>query len=150
MATRTKKSTTKTNPKSVDDYVAGAPTDQRAALKRLRTTIRKAAPKATEAVSYGIVGYKQRGQRLVYFGSWKSHIALYGTGSRSLKAHAAELEPYVQSKGTIQFPTDKPIPYALVTKIVKERVAEIEAAGLRPPRAAPTAPRRAATPGARP
>lgn len=128
MATKAK-SATKTTPKSVDDYVAAAPAGQRAALTRLRTTIRKAAPKATESVSYGIVGYKLGGQRLVYFGSWKSHIALYGTGARFLKAHAAELEPYVQSKGTIQFPTDKPMPYALVTKIVKARVAEIEAAG---------------------
>lgn len=74
------------------------------------------------------MGYKHGGQRLVYFGYWKDHIALYGSGSRFLKAHAAELKPYAQTKGTIQFPIDKPIPYALVTQIVKARVAEVEAA----------------------
>jgi uncharacterized protein YdhG (YjbR/CyaY superfamily) len=124
-----KKPAAKTAPqKTVDDYIAEAPQDKRAALKRLRSTIRVAAPKAAESVSYGIVGYKQAGQRLVYFGYWKNHIALYGSGTRFLKAHAAELKPYVRSKGTIQFPTDQPLPYGLVTRIVKARVAEIEAA----------------------
>jgi uncharacterized protein YdhG (YjbR/CyaY superfamily) len=116
-------------PKTVDDYLAAAPEDKRAALKKLRRTIKAAAPKATESVSYGIVGYKLGGERLVYFGYWKAHIALYGSSGRFNKAHAAELKPYVQSKGTIQFPADKPIPHSLVTKIVKARVAEIKAAG---------------------
>jgi uncharacterized protein YdhG (YjbR/CyaY superfamily) len=131
MATQTKKkpSAKVAHAKSVDDYVAAAPADKRAALKKLRTTIKAAAPKATESVSYGIVGYKQDGQRLVYFGYWKNHIALYGSGTRFLKTHAAELKPYVQSKGTIQFPSDKPIPLGLVTKIVKAKIAEIKGAG---------------------
>ena len=77
-------------------------------------------------MSYGIVGYKLAGQRLVYFGYWKDHIALYGTSGRFIKAHAGELKPYVQSKGTIQFPSHAPLPHALVTKIVRTRVAEIE------------------------
>lgn len=131
MATRTtKKPAAKTTqPKTVDDYLAAAPKDKRAALTKLRRTIKAAAPKATESVSYGIVGYKLGGQRLVYFGYWKAHIALYGSSGRFNKAHAAELEPYVQSKGTIQFPDDKPIPVRLVTQIVKARVAEVEGAG---------------------
>lgn len=124
---RTKKPAAKAaQPKTVDDYVAAAPADKRAALKKLRQTIKAAAPKAVESVSYGIVGYKHGGQRLVYFGYWKDHIALYGTGDRFIKAHAAELKPYVQSKGTIQFRSGEPIPYALVTKIVKARVAEVK------------------------
>ena len=128
MATQTKKKPAAKSAriKTVDDYVAAAPTDKRAALMRLRKTIKAAAPKATESVSYGIVGYKEDGKRLVYFGYWKAHIALYGSGAGFIKAHAAELKPYVHSKGTIQFPTDKPIPYGLVTKIVKARVAEVE------------------------
>ena len=112
--------------KTVDDYIASAPEKRRATLKKLRHTIKAAAPKANEIVSYGMVGYKQGAQRVAYFAYWKAHIALYGTSSSFIKAHAAELEPYVQSKGTIQFPADKPVPYGLVTKIVKARVAEIE------------------------
>jgi uncharacterized protein YdhG (YjbR/CyaY superfamily) len=117
-----------TPPKTVDDYLTAAPKDKRAALRTLRRTIKAAAPKATESVSYRIVGYKLGGQRLVYFGYWKTHIALYGSSGRFNKAHAAELKPYVQSKGTIQFPDHKPIPVRLVTQIVKARVAEVEAA----------------------
>ena len=63
-----------------------------------------------------------------YFAYWKAHYALYGLGSRVTKAHAAELKPYLQTKGTIQLPADKPLPYALVTKLVKARIAEIEKA----------------------
>ena len=116
-------------PKTVDDYIAAAPKERRAALTKLRATIKAAAPKATESISYGIVGYKQSGKRLVYFGYWKAHVALYGTSGAFIKAHAAELKPYAQTKGTIQFPAGKPLPYPLVTKIVKNRVAEIEKAG---------------------
>jgi len=115
-------------PGTVDDYIAKAPKDKRAALTKLRQTIKAAAPKANEIVSYGMVGYKQGAKRVAYFAYWKAHIALYGTSSDFIRAHAAELKPYVQSKGTLQFPADKPLPYPLVTKIVKARVAEIEEA----------------------
>lgn len=115
--------------KTVDDYIASAPASRRAALAKLRKTIRAAAPKANEIVSYGMAGYKQGGKRVSYFAYWKTHIALYGTSRQFIKANAAELKPYVQSKGTLQFPADKPLPYALVTKIVEARVAEIEEGG---------------------
>ena len=105
------------------------PADKQATLRRLRRTIKAAAPKASESLSYGIVGYKLRRKAVAYFGYWKAHYALYGLGSRVTKAHAAELKPYLQSKGTIQLPADKPLPYALVTKLVKARIAEIEKAG---------------------
>jgi uncharacterized protein YdhG (YjbR/CyaY superfamily) len=128
-AKTTKKSTVKTAKtppaNTVEEYLAAAPSDKHAALTKLRRTIKAAAPKATESISYGIVGYKQNGERVAYFGYWKEHIALYGTSSRFIKAHAAELKPYVQSKGTIQFPWDKPLPVGLVSKIVKARVAEV-------------------------
>jgi uncharacterized protein YdhG (YjbR/CyaY superfamily) len=135
MATRAAKKTVvrtatkKTAPNTVAGYIAAAPKEQRAALEKLRKTIKAAAPKATEALSYGIVGFKQGGKNVVYYGSWKEHIALYGAGGAVIDAHKAELKPYVQSKGTIQFPTDKPIPYGLISRIVKARVAEIERAG---------------------
>ncbi len=114
---------------AVDDYLAAAPEDKQATLKKLRRTIKAAAPKASESLSYGIVGYKLRRKAVAYFGYWKAHYALYGLGSRVTKAHAAELKPYLQTKGTIQLPADKPLPYALVTRMVKARVAEIEEAG---------------------
>ena len=117
-----------TRAKTVDNYIATAPKDKRAALTKLRQTIKAAAPKATEIISYGMVGYKQGAKRVAYFAYWKTHIALYGTSYDFIKAHAAELKLYVQSKGTLQFPADKPLPYPLVTRIVKARVAEIEEA----------------------
>ena len=131
MATKTtkKKPTARPAPKTVDEYLAAAPSDKRAALTKLRKAIKAAAPKAIESLSYGIVGYKQDGQRVAYFGYWKDHIALYGTSGSFIKSHAAELKPYVQSKGTIQFPSSKPLPIALVTKIVKARVAEVSPSG---------------------
>src|SRR5437870_1964154 len=127
MATETKKKpAAKTaRPKTVAEYIAAAPKDKRAALTKLRKTIKAAAPKATETLSYGIVGYKQDRKRLVYFGYWKAHYALYGTSGAFIEAHSAELKPYIMSKGTIRFPADKPLPDRLVTKIVKARLAEI-------------------------
>ena len=128
MATRPTKKPTRmtTKAKTVGAYITAAPKDRRAALTRLRKTIKVAAPKATEAISYGMAGYKHNGKYLIYFAYWKTHVALYGMGSHVLKAFAAELTPYVQSKGTIQLPADEPLPYGLVTKMVKTRIAEIE------------------------
>ena len=131
MATQTTKKPArmKTKAKTVGDYITAAPKDQRAALTRLRKTIKTVDPKATEAISYGMAGYKHSGKYLIYFAYWKTHVALYGMGSHVLKSFAAELKPYVQSKGTIQLPANRPLPYGLVTKMVKTRMAEIEAAG---------------------
>ena len=127
--TAAKAATKKVAPKTVAGYIAAAPKEQRGALEKLRKTIKAAAPKATEGLSYEIVGFKQNGKRVAYFGSWKKHIALYGFGGSVIAAYKTELKPYVQSKGTIQFPADKPIPYGLVSRIVRARIAEIETAG---------------------
>ncbi len=131
MTQSTKKPAVKTtHTKTVDEYLAAAPKDKRAALIKLRKTIKAAAPKATESMSYGIAAFKHpSGKPLIYFGYWKDHCALYGTGRAVIEAHAAELKPYDLSKGTIRFAADKPLPGRLVTKIVKERIAEIETAG---------------------
>jgi uncharacterized protein YdhG (YjbR/CyaY superfamily) len=115
--------------KTVDDYIAAAPKDKQTTLKKLRQTIKAAAPKATESVSYGIVGYKLKRKPVAYFGYWKTHYSLYGLGNRVTKAHAEALKDYLMSKGTIRLPADQPLPYRLVTRMVKARVAEIEAAG---------------------
>jgi uncharacterized protein YdhG (YjbR/CyaY superfamily) len=128
MATQTKKkSAAKTaKPKSVEAYLAAAPKEHRPALMKLRETIKAAAPQATESVSYGMAGFKHKGKYLMTFGYWKEHVAIYG----GFGAFAAELKAYDQSgKGTVRFPADKPLPYGLVTKIVKARLAEIDEAG---------------------
>jgi|SRR5437773_9243279 len=113
-------------PRNVTDYIAAAPKSQRAALSRLRRTIRAAAPRATEGVSYGLAGYKHNGKQLVYLGYTQDHCALYGNNSRFLSA--AERKRYATGKGTLRFTADQPLSDRLVTKIVKSRVAEIDQA----------------------
>jgi len=107
----------------VERYYASAPADKRAELLRLRKTIRAAAPKATESMRYGMVGFMYRGDALVHVAYWRSHFALYG----SFDAQAKELKAYDQSgKGTFRFAADEPLPYGLVTKMIKSRVAELD------------------------
>ena len=111
---------------SVADYLKAVPAAQRALLKKMRQTIRAAAPKATEVISYGIPGYKHYGM-LVYFAAFKDHCSLFGVGTGLMKEHAKALAPFKQSKGTIQFTVERPLPLALVRKLVKARVAQNEA-----------------------
>src|SRR4029077_18059924 len=92
--TPTKRPSAMTAARTADDYIATAPKDKRAALTTLRQTIKAAAPKANEIISYGMVGYKQGAKRVAYFAYWKTHIALYGTSYDFIKAHAAELKTY--------------------------------------------------------
>jgi uncharacterized protein YdhG (YjbR/CyaY superfamily) len=110
---------------SVTAYLKAVPPAQRALLKRVRQTIRAAAPKATEVISYGIPGYKHHGM-LVYFAAFKSHCSLFGVGAALMQEHEKALAPYKKSKGTIQFTVEKPLPLALVRKLVKARVAQNE------------------------
>jgi uncharacterized protein YdhG (YjbR/CyaY superfamily) len=112
------------SPKTVDEYVAGAPKDTRAALTKLRKLIKGAAPRATEGISYGIVGYKYNGKPLAGFGYWQDHYALYGSNERFLSA--AERKRSATGKGTLRFTPDSPLPARLVTKIMKARLAEID------------------------
>ena len=118
-----------TKPRTVAQYLAAAPTDKRAALTKVRKTVKGAAPNATEGISYGIAGYKYKGRPLLYFGYAKVHCALYGGIGSVIDAHAAELKAYDVSKGTIRFTADRPLPDRLVAKLVKARIAEIDKAG---------------------
>ena len=111
---------------SVADYLKAVPPAQRTLLKKVRQTIRAAAPKATEVISYGIPGYKHHGM-LVYFAAFKDHCSLFGVGGALMKEHARSLAPFKKSKGTIQFTVDKPLPLPLLRKLVKARVAQNEA-----------------------
>jgi uncharacterized protein YdhG (YjbR/CyaY superfamily) len=110
-------------PKTIDEYLAALPEDKRAALEKLRRTIRAAAPKAEECISYGLAAFRQDGP-LVAFGAGANHCAFYLMSSSTVEAHKDELEGYDTSKGTIRFPADKPLPAALVRKLVKARIAE--------------------------
>ena len=111
-------------PKDVDAYIAGAPKEVRGKLEELRATIRKAAPDAEERISYGMPYYGYRG-RLAYFGLFKKHIGLY-VPTPVIEQHKKELKGYVTAKATVRFPIDKPLPVALIKKLVKARLKRNE------------------------
>lgn len=115
--------TARAKPKTIDDYLAKLGTDQRAALEKLRQSIRAAAPAAEECISYQLPAFRQHGM-LVGFGATKKHCAFYLMSGSTVEAHADELAEYDTSKGTIRFPADKPLPATLVKKLVKARLAE--------------------------
>ena len=108
--------------KNIDDYIATFPKDTQTVLKKLRATIRKAAPKAEETINYQIPTFTLHGN-LVHFAAFKNHIGFYPTPS-GIEKFKEELSVYEGAKGSVKFPLDKPMPYALVTKIVKFRVKE--------------------------
>src|SRR3989449_4209340 len=110
-------------PNTIDEYLAALSDDKRAALERLRKTIRAAAPKAEECISYQLPAFRQNGM-LVGFGATANHCAFYLMSSSTVAAHKNELKGYDTSKGTIRFQADKPLPVTLVRKLVKARLAE--------------------------
>lgn len=109
---------------TVDGYLAALPEEARATLEKLRKTIKAAAPKATEVISYQIPMYKHHGM-LVGFAAFKDHCSFF-PGAKPIATHKDELKAYDTSKGTIRFPTGKPLPAALVKKLVKARIVENE------------------------
>jgi uncharacterized protein YdhG (YjbR/CyaY superfamily) len=109
-------------PKSIDEYLAGVPEPARGTLKKIRTAIRAAAPpEAIETISYRIPAFKYKGM-LIWFAAFSDHCSLFPTAA-VIEDFKKELKGYSTSKGTIHFPTDKPLPTALVKKMVKMRVA---------------------------
>ena len=110
-------------PKTIDGYLAGLSEDKRAALEKLRKVIRAAAPKAQECISYSIPAFRLHGM-LVGFGASANHCSFHPMSSSTVKAHRHDLKEYDTSKGTIRFQPDKPLPAALVRKLVRERIAE--------------------------
>ena len=109
--------------KTIDEYLARIEPDQRAALEALRRVIRKAAPKAEEVITYGIPAFKQDGF-LLGFAASARHCSLHPMNNHTVADFAAELAGYSMSTGTVRFTPDKPLPAAVVAKIVKARVAE--------------------------
>jgi uncharacterized protein YdhG (YjbR/CyaY superfamily) len=108
--------------KNIDEYIATFPENIQTILQELRQIIRDAAPEAEEAISYQMPAFKLKGN-LVYFAVFKNHIGFFPTSS-GVEKFKKELSGYKISKGTIRFPLDQPIPFKLVTKIVKYRVME--------------------------
>jgi len=111
-------------PKNVDEYLADVPQPARSTLNKIRVAIRSAVPsEATETISYGMPAFKHQGV-LVWFAAFSNHCSFFPTAS-VIAAFKNELKGFTTSKGTIHFPTDQPLPAALVKKIVKLRVAQI-------------------------
>lgn len=114
----------KTKAKTHDEYLAHLPEDQRAALTKLRKAIRTAAPKAEECISYQLAAFRHEGRMLVAYGATPKHCAFYLMSNKTIAAHKKDLSQYDTSAGTIRFPAEKPLPAALVRKLVKARMAE--------------------------
>jgi uncharacterized protein YdhG (YjbR/CyaY superfamily) len=107
---------------TIDEYIAGFPAEVRKRLTRLRSTIRRAAPDAEEKIAYRIPTFTLNGN-LVHFAAFANHVGFY-PGPTGIARFQKELKPYASAKGSVQFPHDEPLPYDLVTAIVKFRVGE--------------------------
>ena len=109
--------------KPVEDFLTHLSSDKRAALEKLRRTIRAVVPKAEECISYGVPSFRLGGKLLVAYGAGAKHCAFY-PGAHPIEVHKDELKAYSTSKGTIRFPADSPLPVGLVRKLVKTRMAQ--------------------------
>ena len=117
-------------PTTVEAYMAALPDERRRVMEHLRHTIKAAAPEATESIAYGMPALRSHGgQFLVSYAAYKRHYSLFPASGAVIEALGEELMPYLEGKGTIRFPADKPVPAATVTKVVKVRVAENAARG---------------------
>ena len=120
--------------KNTDEYLSMLPDDQRTALQKLRKQIIVAAPNCEEYFGYGMPGFKLNGHAMLYMGAARKHCALYGAIP---KGFDVELKDFKQSKGTVQFTPEKPIPAAVVKALVKAKVAEMNAKWPVKPQAGP-------------
>jgi uncharacterized protein YdhG (YjbR/CyaY superfamily) len=120
-------------PKTIDEYIAALDDNRRAALERLRKSIRAAAPKAQECISYGLPAFQLDQKPLVAFGATTKHCALYLMSGSMVERHQDELKKYDTSKGTIRFQPDQPLPTALVRKLVLARITENRESSPKPP-----------------
>ena len=110
----------------IDAYLAGLPPAQRGALQRLRAQIARLVPDAVETISYGMPTFKLHGRFLVSFAGWKAHCSIYPLSGTFLDAHADELRGYRRTTGSVHFTPDAPLPEALVERLVRARIADIE------------------------
>lgn len=110
--------------KNIDAYIRTFPGDVQEILEKVRRTIREAAPKAEEGIKYQMPTFMLGGKNLVHFAAWKNHIGFYPT-PLPLIEFKKELAKYEMSKGAVQFPLEKPIPVALIKKMVRSRVKQV-------------------------
>jgi len=106
---------------SVEEYISSKPDAEAAKLELVRSTIRKALPKAEEVISYKMPAYKLHGEVILYFAGWKRHYSLYPAGPRLIAAFKDELASWKVGKGTIRFPLSEPVPNKLIADIAKFR-----------------------------
>ena len=114
----------KIKPKTIDEYLANVRPDHRKTLQKLRQTIQTVVPEAEECISYGIPAFRLNQRLLVFFGAWANHCAFYPGSAATLKNFRNELRNFQTSRGTIRFSPERPLPVALVKKLVKTRIAE--------------------------
>ena len=112
-------------PQSVDEYMSALPDEVQQVLEKVRSTIKSAAPKAEEVISYQMPAYKQNGM-LVYFAAFKDHCSFFPASKKVLDVFRDELKPFKTFGGTIQFTTEKPLPVKLIKEIVKFRIQQNE------------------------
>lgn len=112
-------------PTTIDEYIAGFPPDVQTKLQKIRETIHKAAPDAQEAIKYRMPTFTLNGN-LVHFAAFQRHIGFYPIPS-GIEAFKEELSAYEQGKGSVQFPLNRPVPYGLISRIVRYRVKENQA-----------------------
>jgi uncharacterized protein YdhG (YjbR/CyaY superfamily) len=108
---------------SIDEYIATFPDDTQKLLEEVRSTIKAAAPKAEEKISYDIPTYTLNGKKLIYFAGWKNHISIYPipTGDDTFNQ---KISRYISGRGTVKFPIAEPIPFQLITQMVKLRMSD--------------------------
>jgi uncharacterized protein YdhG (YjbR/CyaY superfamily) len=110
-------------------YIAALPPDARKAMKQVRAAIRAAAPRAEEAFSYRIPGFRIDGKPLVWYAAFKNHYSVYPIGAAIRRSLAKDVEGYETSKGTIRFPLEERVPVSFVKKLIKARIAEARQRG---------------------
>ena len=111
----------------IEATLAALPADQRAALQTLRQTIAAAAPEAEEAISYGMPAFRYHGRSLVSYAAFKAHCSFFPMSARLIEAHRDELAGFSTAKGTLRFTPEHPLPNDLVERMVRERMAQIDA-----------------------
>jgi len=116
------------NSTDIDAYISGFPESIQKLLQEVRSTVKQAAPQATEVISYGMPAFKQDGM-LVYFAAFKKHIGFYPIPS-GITAFQEELSAFRCTKGSVHFPLDKPLPVELISRIVTYRLSENRKKGL--------------------
>ncbi len=112
--------------KDIDEYIGRFPSDVQELLQKIRNTIGKAAPQATEAIAYQIPTFKLNGKNLIHFAAFANHVSVY-PAPRGAKEFEKELADYKGGKGTVQFPLEKPIDYKLIGRITKFRLEKLSA-----------------------